>query len=129
MAREHGWQYGGGAPGESSYRFCGGCGMRQWAVEPGGWATAEYVLWRMDDKGQWQDMPAPACPDPPAPERDWSRVEDGHPRWEIRNPNGDGRNYLCTDAVIRTYGRRHTEKLLRDLPPLPEKAWEAGGHG
>jgi hypothetical protein len=65
----------------------------------------------------------------------WVRVEPGpctchyppheHDRWEIKNPRGDGRNYLVTDAVIRTYGRRHVEKLIARLPRLPERAWEA----
>lgn len=55
---------------------------------------------------------------------EWVRVEDEHPRWEIKNPAGDGQNYLCTDEVIRTYGRAHVERVvLRDLPPLPESAW------
>lgn len=53
----------------------------------------------------------------------WFRVEDDYPRWVIRNPHGDGKNYLCTDTAIRTFGRAHMEKLLRKLPPLPEVAW------
>lgn len=74
----------------------------------------------------------------PEPETEWTRVEPGpcschapaqqHDRWEIKNPHGDGKNYLCTDAVIRTYGRKHVEGfLLADLPPLPERAWEVSG--
>lgn len=56
----------------------------------------------------------------------WVRVEDGHPRWEISNPAGDGQDYLCTDAVISAYGRAHVERvILRGLPPLPECAWAA----
>jgi hypothetical protein len=69
------------------------------------------------------------------PAATWVRVEPGpcdchhppqeHDRWEIKNPHGDGRNFLVTDMVIRTYGRRHTEgRLLASLPPLPEQAWE-----
>ena len=65
----------------------------------------------------------------------WVRVEPGpctchyppqeHDRWEIKNPHGDGRNYLVTDEVIRTFGRPHVEgRLLVKLPPLPERAWE-----
>jgi hypothetical protein len=58
------------------------------------------------------------------PEGVWFRVEDDHPRWEIKNPHGDGRNYLCTDEAIRTYGREHMQTVvLRDLPQLPEGAW------
>jgi hypothetical protein len=69
---------------------------------------------------------------------EWRRVEPGpctchwppmqHNRWEITNPVGDGKNRLVTDAVIRTYGRKHVEKLLAKtpgLPPLPEQAWLA----
>ena len=52
----------------------------------------------------------------------WARVEDGHPRWEIKNPIGDGRNYLVTDEAIRTFGRKHMTELLINLPPLPEQA-------
>jgi hypothetical protein len=71
------------------------------------------------------------------PAAEWVRVEEGpcgchfppmrHDRWEIKNPAGDGRNRLVTDCVIRTYGRRHVEKLLArtpSLPPLPEAAWD-----
>lgn len=59
-----------------------------------------------------------------APPAGWFRIEDDHPRWEIKNPNGDGKNYLCTDEAIRTYGRKHIETVvLKDLPPLPEEAW------
>lgn len=125
MSREHAWAYGGQEAAEAIYRFCTQCCMRQWTVDRGNWAEAEWVMWRMDDEGRWLDGPVPECPDPAPPETEWSRVEDGkHPRWEIKNPHGDGHNYLCTDAVIRTYGRKHTEWLLRDLPPLPDKAWE-----
>jgi hypothetical protein len=53
----------------------------------------------------------------------WTRAEDGHPRWEIKNPSGDGRNYLMTDEAIRTFGRRHMTELMINLPPLPEEAW------
>jgi hypothetical protein len=54
----------------------------------------------------------------------WFRVEDEHPRWEIKNPHGDGRNYLCTDEAIRTFGRAHIETVvLVKLPPLPAEAW------
>jgi hypothetical protein len=127
MAREHDWKYGGGVPEETAYRFCGSCRMRQWAIDPADWDSAEFTLWRMDDDGKWGEMPAPECPDAASPESEWSRVEDGHPRWEIRNPNGDGKNYLCADEAIRTFGRRHMEKILAGLPPLPGKAWEVTG--
>jgi len=53
----------------------------------------------------------------------WTRVADGHPRWEIKNPSGDGRNYLVTDEAIRTFGRKHMTELMINLPPLPEEAW------
>jgi hypothetical protein len=68
----------------------------------------------------------------------WVRVEPGpcschhppqqHDRWELPNRYGpDGTLIttarLVTDALIRTYGRRHVEVLLRDAPPLPEEAW------
>jgi hypothetical protein len=126
MSREHDWKYSSGEPGDSTYRFCGQCCMRQWTVDPGDWSNPGYVLWRTEDHGRWLDAPVPECPDAAPPETEWSRVEGEHPRWEIKNPKGDGHDYLCTDAVIRTYGRKHTEWLLRDLPPLPDKAWEAG---
>jgi hypothetical protein len=59
------------------------------------------------------------------PEGEWFRVEDAHPRWEIKNPHGDGKNYLCTDEAIRTFGREHIESvILRNLAPLPAEAWE-----
>ena len=53
----------------------------------------------------------------------WTRVEDGHPRGEIKNPNGDGRNYQVTDEAIRTFGRNHMTELMSNLPPLPDEAW------
>ena len=53
----------------------------------------------------------------------WTRAEDGHPRWEIKNPSGDGRNYLVTDEAIRTFGRELMTELMINLPPLPEQAW------
>jgi hypothetical protein len=65
----------------------------------------------------------------------WTRVEPGpctchapptgHSGWEIKNPLGDGRDKHITDYAIRTYGRKHVERLLADLPPLPEAAWKA----
>ena len=57
----------------------------------------------------------------------WTRIEDGHPRWEIKNPNRDGRNYLVTDEAIRTFGRQHMTELMINLPPLPEEAWTPPG--
>lgn len=43
-----------------------------------------------------------------------------HPRWEIKDPQGDGKNYLITDAAIGTFGRKHIETVtLAGLPPLP----------
>ncbi len=60
-----------------------------------------------------EDEPGPCC-----------RARSTHPRWEIKNPHGDGQDYLCTDAVIRTYGRAHVERvILHELPPLPQDAW------
>jgi hypothetical protein len=74
----------------------------------------------------------PHIPEPqPEPTSPWTRVEDEHPRWELpgdRHPSGAlaSAGYLVTDEVIRTYGRKHVEGyLLRDLPSLPEEAWEA----
>jgi hypothetical protein len=32
--------------------------------------------------------------------------------------------YLITDEAIRTFGRKHIERLLAGLPTLPEQAWE-----
>lgn len=126
--REHEWKYGSEPPGEASYRVCGGCGMRQWTDDRGNWDDPEWVLWRMKDGGRWLEWAVPECPDPPPPEAEWSRAEDDErPRWEIRNPSGDGRNYLCTDEAIRKFGRRHMEKILAGLPPLPGRAWEVTG--
>jgi hypothetical protein len=69
----------------------------------------------------------PADPEPAGGAPWWVRVEDEHPRWEISNPAGDGHDYLCTDALIRAYGRGHVERvILHGLPPLPECAWAAG---
>jgi hypothetical protein len=72
------------------------------------------------------------------PDKTWVRVEPGpctchvppmhHDRWEIKNPLGDGKDRLITDFAIRSFGRRHIERLLRDLPPLPDAAWEADTH-
>jgi hypothetical protein len=53
----------------------------------------------------------------------WVRVEGEHPRWEIKNPRGDGRDYLLSDEAIRTFGPRHLTTLMAGLPPLPEQAW------
>jgi hypothetical protein len=60
----------------------------------------------------------------------WARVEGENPRWELtgrRDANGIliEPGWICTDELIRTYGRRHLEaKILAGLPPLPERAWE-----
>jgi hypothetical protein len=51
----------------------------------------------------------------------WTRVEDGHPRWEIKNPSGDGRNYLMTDEAIGTFGRQHMTELMINMPPCPKR--------
>jgi hypothetical protein len=69
---------------------------------------------------------------PPCPGTRWYRVEGEHPnprvrgacpRWELAGLNG-GRSHLITDHLIRTYGRKHMEKVfLAKLPPLPESAW------
>lgn len=60
---------------------------------------------------------------PPCPGTRWYRIEDEHPRWVLADGKG-GYSHLCTDALIRTYGRKHLEtKILKDLPPLPGSAW------
>ena len=64
-----------------------------------------------------------AGPEPEAEVPRWARVEDEHPRWEIKNPLGDGRDYLLSDEAIRTFGRAYLTKLMADLPPLLEEAW------
>lgn len=120
--RRHKWNYGSGADRYTAkYRVCEHCPMHQRTFGVG---AGRHWDWRLGSEETWNTGRAPECPEPPAPQTEWSRVEDKHPRWEIKNPKGDGKNYLCTDAVIRAYGRRHTEKLLHDLPPLPDKAWE-----
>ena len=68
-------------------------------------------------------LPEAAGPEPEAEVPRWARVADEHPRWEIKNPLGDGRHYLLSDEAIRTFGRAHLTKLVADLPPLLEEAW------
>ncbi len=119
--RRHKWNYGGADPYTAKRRVCEHCPVQQRTFGVG---TGRHWDWRLGDDEPWRFGKAPGCPEPPEPETEWSRVEDKHPRWEIRNPHGDGKSYLCTDEVIRVFGRQHVEHLLRDLPPLPGKAWE-----
>ncbi|MCW2929956.1 MAG: hypothetical protein JWM19_918 [Actinomycetia bacterium] len=125
----HQWDYEGGSKEGSRHRSCKRCRARQRTFSTGYWSLPSALEWQPHDRRTWSPGRGPECHDPskrPA-ETEWSRVEDSHPRWVISNPKGDGADYLCTDKVIRTYGRKHTEHLLRGLPPLPEKAWEVLG--
>jgi hypothetical protein len=118
----HNWNYLGTDPATAKFRTCNRCPMEQSTFGVG---AGRRWDWRMSRDELWHSTKPPACPEPTEPETEWTRVEDAkHPRWEIKNPLGDGKNRLCTDHLIRTYGRKHTEKLLAGLPPLPEKAWE-----
>jgi hypothetical protein len=117
----HKWSYGGAEPYTAKRRVCEKCPVQQRTFGVG---TGRHWDWRLGAEEPWRYGKAPECPEPPEPETGWSRIEDAHPRWEIKNPNGDGKSYLCTDETIRTFGRKHAEHLVRDLPPLPDKAWE-----
>jgi len=61
----------------------------------------------------------------------WARVDVSHPRWGLpgeRDSAGilTSAGHLVTDEAIRTYGRKHVERvILAGLPPLPEEAWRA----
>jgi hypothetical protein len=69
---------------------------------------------------------------PPCPGTRWYRLTGPHPnpsvrgdcpRWELADGKG-GHSHTITDNLIRTYGRKHMEKVfLAKLPPLPESAW------
>jgi hypothetical protein len=98
------------------------------AEDPDGAPAGGYVV-------RW--IPEGMLGEPATPKPAWVRVEPGwctchmppekHDRWEIKDPNGNGKNYLISDAAIRTFGRRHIEELLsRAVPgvPLPEEAWQ-----
>jgi hypothetical protein len=63
--------------------------------------------------------------DLPPPLLRWVRIDDEHPRWQIRVQPGENGHRLITDAAIATYGRKHVEQLLTGLPALPERAWDA----
>jgi hypothetical protein len=95
--------------------------------DPDGAPAGGYVV-------RW--IPEGGLGEPATPKPAWVRVEPGpctchappelHSRWEIKDPKGDGKNFLISDAAIRTFGRRHIEHLLRDVPvPLPGEAWQA----
>lgn len=127
---DHQWEYGSLGPDMSRHRSCRRCRVMQRAMANGDWDDEALLDWRLPGVTPWEAGAAPECSDPAAMPRDteWKRVEGEHPRWEIRNPKGDGGNFLCTDVAIRTYGREHVEgRLLRGLPPLPEEAWEVLG--
>jgi len=49
-----------------------------------------------------------------------------HERWVVRNSDGDVVRQI-SDFAIRTYGRKHIEKIVAriGMPELPEEAWEA----
>lgn len=123
---QHQWNYGPLGKEESRHRQCKRCRTQQQSPARGLWAYRGALEWQSMASRGWKTGAPPACFDPAARPREteWSRAEGEHPRWEIRNPKGDGRDFLCTDMAIRTFGRRHMEMLLRELPPLPGKAWE-----
>lgn len=128
-ALRHQWDYGALGARGSRHRTCKRCRVSQRSPVDGefAWASGSWLEWQSPGQRQWSPGRGPGCQDMTLRPREaeWRRVEDEHPRWEISNPAGDGKDHLCTDALIRTYGRRHTERLLAGLPPLPERAWEA----
>jgi hypothetical protein len=81
---------------------------------------------RDDEEDGWGRLPAEV---PARQQSAWTRVEDEHPRWELPGER-DGAGVLVTagrlvtDEAIRVFGRKHIERLLAGLPPLPEQAWE-----
>jgi len=99
--------------------------------------TADEVIAELERQCRLRGISCgdPECTDP-AHRVSWERIEPGdcdchhppmrHDRWVI---TWAGRDRLITDFAIKSYGRRHIEKLLRDLPPLPEQAWAADTHG
>lgn len=122
----HQWDYGSPGKEDSRHRQCRRCRTQQQSPASGLWGYLGALEWQSAAGRGWKTGAPPACFDPAGRARDteWTRAEDDHPRWEIRNPLGDGRDFLCTDFAIREFGRRHMERLLHDLPPLPDKAWE-----
>lgn len=127
MGEAHQWEYGSLGADMCRHRACKRCRLQARTWMNGAWDDADMLEWQSITERGWNTGELPECFDPATLPRgtEWERAEDEHPRWEIRNPKGDGCNFLCTDAVIRTFGRKHVEKLLRGLPPLPDKAWEA----
>jgi len=58
--------------------------------------------------------------------RTWTRdltTYPGHPRWTMPEHDAGLPERQITDYAIEQYGRRHIERLLDGLPPLPEEAW------
>jgi hypothetical protein len=120
----HKWNYGLSDARNSRNRHCTVCYARGRRFGPGStpWTTTM-------PGGQVSTSPVPPCPG-----TRWYRLEGEHPdprvrgpvpRWELAALNG-GYSHVITDHLIRTYGRKHMEKVfLRDLPPLPEAAWAA----
>lgn len=120
----HRWDYGSGDAQTSRNRCCTVC----WAkgVRFGGRSTP----WDATMPDGTYSYPAI----PPCPGTRWYRLEGEHPnphvrgpvpRWELADGKG-GHSHVVTDHLIRTYGRKHMEKvILASLPPLPEVAWAA----
>jgi hypothetical protein len=126
----HQWEYGSLGRELSRHRQCRRCRTQQRSPANGLWHHRGALEWQSPASRGWKTGAPPACLGALAVmprETEWRRVEDEHPRWEISNPLGDGRGFLCTDAAIRAFGRKHMENLLHDLPPLPGRAWEVLG--